>query len=313
MATVATGALFVAMTAGPAAASELSDSASKRVHSLSAAQVSFEIDLDARGLTAEILNVQAEHTVRDAQGRLLRSEPIEATVQMRDVEPPAGGVQQVGDYTCVVTGNPDELFFPLQPGVVNLQGNSYFTSYLFHPYVMWFARQLANGTLTDQVEMCTVGGGHTWNDWRQHFNGSSTTFGNATTYRIGTSWGQGVVQSSGLVQATLGFNVTAPKLPVGINGSVTVEPGSDTYTGNVGPETRIGNPWNTAFNVNRVNAFYEAPSNFIWDGSPHFQGNVSHILYEWVWDNPPSGNLLGTAMVRAHCGVAFGACSQPFN
>lgn len=97
---------------------------------------------------------------------------------------------------------------------------------------------------------------------------------------------------------------------LGIGGSVKVQPTGDTYTGNIGPENRLGDPPSTSWNINRVNAFYAAPSNFIWDGSPDFQGNVAQVLYEWYWDEPPTASIWGMANVWAHCGRSLGLCDD---
>ncbi|QSB14523.1 hypothetical protein JQS43_24085 [Natronosporangium hydrolyticum] len=310
---VASGAaLALAVSGAPAVADDAAERDPIPVEEIHVSQAGFEFSIDARTLEAEVHSVAAEHIVQDTEGNVLRTGTLDASVDRGPVSTSSNGTQQVGDYTCVVEGNPDSYFFPVAPFDVSFGGNSNFTSYLYHPYVQWYARELVTGELTDQLEICSTGGGDVWNSWRQNFNGTTMTIEEATTYRIGNNWGQGVVENSGLVSATLGFQVQDPRVPVAINGSVTVEPSTDTYTGNLGNEPRYLLDWPVEWQANRVNAFYEAPDTFIWDGSNHFQGNVAHVLYEWVWTNPPNLNYWGGATIRAHCGVSLGLC-DPFN
>ncbi|HLU45153.1 MAG TPA: hypothetical protein VKZ67_09075 [Natronosporangium sp.] len=273
-----------------------------RVRQVDSIGAAVEFSFDARDLRFEVAGVHPlgstpdGDTVTDASFTVEPAAPSDAT-----------GIQQVGDYTCVVQGNPDEYFFPLEPFHVSGQGNSWFLSYTYHPYLKWDAR-MVSGRWTDQLEVCATGGGHTWNGWRQNFQGTAVLLGTPTNYRIGNSWGQGVAPATGLVEASLNFQLSVGVL--GIGGSVKVQPTGDTYTGNVGPENRLGDPPNTSWNINRVNAFYAAPSNFIWDGSPDFQGNVAQVLYEWYWDEPPAASIWGMANVWAHCGRSLGLCDD---
>jgi len=126
------------------------------------------LKLDRKNNTLIPLASGATYRVRDAAGRVLRSEPLTLSARPHQAE-----IQQVGEYKCVVSNSGRPNLTVYQPWDLTGQGNSYYVQYLYHVYSIDFARYVSGVGYTFQVETCTTGGGDVWNDYHQWFNGTA--------------------------------------------------------------------------------------------------------------------------------------------
>ena len=102
------------------------------------------------------------------------------------------------------------------------------------------ARSLSQGNNTYdtfQAMLCTVGGGEPASGESMWFVGSAVTLNRSPDLKIGQKWGTGTTSAS--ISATLSFQLTPGKGSASIGGSVPVNIGQGTYTGDIGPDGKI--------------------------------------------------------------------------
>lgn len=201
-----------------------------------------------------------------------------------------------GVYACVInTRGKKVLAYPvLRTYAV---GRSFSHRWTLHVYRVDKARRLTSG-LTQQFEMCAVGGGHTWNKWASDFNGAATTLANWTDVKIGQDWGERVTDGGGIM-SSLGFKLSAgfaevsAALPVGIDDD-------HRFTGTGGADPRIELPygWDA---VNRVNAYYQSGDDWTFQGTDRFVGNTLQVLYEVPQRGTRPLRWIMSTKIAAHC------------
>ena len=192
-----------------------------------------------------------------------------------------------------------------------MSGNSYASQWTFHSYSVDHARWLypsygAAPYETFQLESCFLGGGTSWNGWKQYFDGASVTMARD---RIGCKWAQGT--SGGNASATLTFQVNTGAVKIGA--SIPITPDAGSNGGSLGKSSvQPGYPYSSSMDVNRVNAYWSSNHNTIFDGTEKFVGNIGHSL----WEMPRTS---ATSTTYAYisggyfCGVAFGLCFSSLN
>lgn len=213
----------------------------------------------------------------------------------------------IGTYNCVVKTNQNSNFRGYTPVTWYQSGNSYSSSWTFHPYSIDNARYLYNSSgiryATFQLEDCFSGGGTSWNSWHQWYNVGSTT---TSKSRIGSTWAQGTT-SDGTATSTLSFTVSAG--PVKIGATTTITPGAGTNTGSTGHDPNESYyPYSSSYDPNRVNANWQSAHTFIWDGTGSFIGNNGHALWEMP-ENSKTTTLYNYIGVQFLCGAIFGSCA----
>jgi hypothetical protein len=86
---------------------------------------------------------------------------------------------------------------------------------------------------------------------------------------------------------------------------VTVHPGHGDYDGNLGNDPRFVH-WHTdwkKFGKNRYNAFFVSPSSQPWDGTPKYEGNTKHVLYEFKMSYANKIHFYSRGQIWAFCPV----------
>lgn len=211
-------------------------------------------------------------------------------------------------FACVVEVKRSKTVFAYQNATAFGQGHSYTFNYTLNPYGVKHAR-IFNGRLwTYQLSLCETGSGHVWNSWHQYFDGASEMVLSRSPHMIGRTWATGV--ASGRAFATINFSLNAGKVTIG--GSTTIS-SYGTHTGDTGNEPNISLPGSWRYyNINRVNAFYQSPANFKWDGTGAEEGNVGHGLYEWVTGGTANWVAGIGAQLWAFCAKIIGNCA-PLN
>lgn len=278
--------------------------AADAVTQTASASTAFRLSVDPERGTVDVVDTHATVTTRDRTGKITSTAPAGNTVTTLGAAPAAEGTS----YTCVVRTQQNSNFRALTPFYSSASGNSYELSWVFHPYTITNARYVS-GAYTYQLELCMSGGGHSWNDWHQWFQGAGMTMEDSTPRKIAQTWGNEV--KNGQISTTLSFQVAAG--PVTIGASTTVTP-ADTYSGNQGHDANMRWSGNTAWDINRVNAFYVAPHSFTWQGSADFQGNNAHALYEYPMTYPGKISVLGQADSAYLCslpGQVVGVACDP--
>jgi hypothetical protein len=188
-------------------------------------------------------------------------------------------------------------------------GNSFDAEYLIHPYSVSWAR-FVSSEWKFQVETCLTGGGDVRNDWRQNYNGSSSFVEETVDRRVGYTWGTNSKFQNGAITSTLNFKVDAGPVEIGASTTVTF---TDTYSGTAGADGYMTSwPYSNVYDGNRVNAYYKGGRDWIWQGSPDFQGNNAHALYEWPMTYSEDIYIGGWRQISAHCGRLGNDCA-PFN
>lgn len=147
----------------------------------------------------------------------------------------------------------------------------------FHGYLQNRARTISDMGLTKQLEVCAVGGADAQNGWRQLENGMSMSVdSNNPRNLIARQYARMTTTSP--TSASLSFN--AGYKSVSIGGSL-----SQQYTGELG-----GKPGSSPYPGSATDAFPETAATAWWhstdtwnrySGSAHFQGTVSHALWEF--------------------------------
>jgi hypothetical protein len=217
-----------------------------------------------------------------------------------------GGAASGSGYACIVQTRRGKSLVAYKPLTLFKEGRSYEYHWLLSPYSVKHAR-VVNGSYTFQVQLCITGRGHTWNKWHQWFDGGAMELQYRRPLLLGDKWGTAVVRGS--ASSTLSFQLNAGVVTIG--GSTQVS-SYGTHNGDEGHDPNLPLPksWRK-FDVNRVNAFYISPHNFIWDGTTDDEGNVGHALYEF----PTAGTkdfAYGTGVsVSAICGSELN-CPIPF-
>jgi Fibronectin type III domain len=200
------------------------------------------------------------------------------------------------------------------------QGNSYTVSWLNQIYEVKNARVKHNpdGSAyeTRQYQYCVTGGGNVHNKYHQWFDGHALTINQKGDREIDRRWGTGVAPGTATITTALNFALNVGKATIGA--SVTVHPrsgpGGGDFKGDVGADGRFlhyPGAWKD-FWKNRINTFYVAPHNYVWDGTGDYEGNTSHGLYEFRMSYSGKVHFLGAWTIKAFCSDDNLGC-PPFN
>jgi len=151
--------------------------------------------------------------------------------------------------------------------------------FVFHRYKQNHARKwqppaAGEPYRTKQFEVCVIGGAQSKGGNKLARTVASMAAIALQPVLAGESWGTGSDQSA--ASASLSFAV--PVKPVTISGTLSVHPQSQ-LTGSLGLD-RDTSVEMQGLADNTVNAAWEGPDTFKWQGSTHFQGNVGHGLWE---------------------------------
>jgi hypothetical protein len=266
-----------------------------RVTQTTSAQIGFSATLNPQTQTLTLGRVTSTAQVRNAAGRVVWSGRV-ADASVRPGPAARHPAVGLGSFACIVDTQKNSKFKAYTPLQANANGNSYQLHWLYNTYSVADARYVSNH-YTYQVEECFTGGGNTWNDYHQWYDGGTATASAAT--RIGNIWGS-YATPAGTITTALNFQVS--KGPVDIGASTTVAR-ANTYAGLVGSDPNMSPGWPASWNNNRIDAFYVAPHNWIWDGTSSFEGNNGQVL----WEEPETG---GPVPVHGYVQMQ-GLCAEP--
>jgi hypothetical protein len=217
----------------------------------------------------------------------------------------AGLVPDQGSgYTCVVDVQKSKTAAAYEPLQLVHTARSFAVHWLVFPYSVTHARVVNRRNWTFQVQLCATGGGNTWNEWNQYFDGLGFALATSSPKMIGWNWASKV--DNGTLSAALNFEVNLGIVKIG--GSDTVN-SYGTHTGNPGANSDIGWPhgWNK-YNGNRMNTYYVSAHTFYFQGTPYFEGNVGHALYEFVSGGSVGFGYGAAWSIMAQCHRMVGSC-----
>jgi hypothetical protein len=253
------------------------------------------------------LNVANSHGVAvtvDSSGKVTDRQPLPSLKVQK-----GGKFAPNANYTCVVQTQQNSNFRAFDPLNIDGSGNSYRIGWQLDAYAVDHAR-FVSGEDKLQIELCETGGDSVWNSYHTWFSGGDVFIEDGAARGLGSPiWGHDVVNST--TYSTINFQVAAGPVTIGATTPVTAE---DVHDGGIGHNENMTNPsgYNAAWDINRTNAFYQAPHDWIWQGSANFQGNNSNTLYEYPENWPNDIFWGGTAIVRALCSNGGASCA-PFN
>jgi hypothetical protein len=217
----------------------------------------------------------------------------------------AGFVPDQGNgYECVVDVQKSKTATAYEPLQLVHTARSYAIHWLVFPYSLQHARKVYPDRWTFQVQLCATGGGNTWNEWNQYFDGLGFALATSSPKMIGWDWASKV--ANGKLSATLNFQVNLGIVSIG--GTDTVN-SYGTHAGNPGANSDIGWPhgWNK-YDGNRMNTYYVSAHTFYFQGTPYFEGNVGHALYEFVTGGTVGFGIGATSTIMAQCHRIVGSC-----
>jgi hypothetical protein len=211
---------------------------------------------------------------------------------------------QGSGFTCVVDKQKAKTATQYEPAQYYHTARSYSIHWLVFPYSVKHARHVNGNDWTFQVQLCAVGGGNTWNDWDQYFDGLGMTLAYTAPKMIGWNWASKV--DNGEASASLNFEVNAGVVSIG--GTDTIS-SYGTHTGNPGVNTNISWPhsWNK-YDGNRMNQYYSSAHTFWFQGTTAFEGNVGHALYEFVTGGTVNFTYGAVWTIQAQCHKLVGSC-----
>jgi hypothetical protein len=200
-------------------------------------------------------------------------------------------------YACVIQVRRKKRVTAYQVLQLYAAGHSHEIHWIVEAYSVSHARLINKTSWTFQIQLCEAGSGHTWNHYHQWFDGAAQVVNFRRPHMLGWKWGDKVV--GGTASAALDFQVNVGVVTIGASTSVA---SADTHGGSTGPDPDLGWPrtWRK-YNANRINAFYVAPHNFIWDGTGSEEGNVGHSLYEFVSGRAVRFDFSAVATIRGFC------------
>lgn len=268
------------------------------------------VTLDPVSRTVRLAGAVAVAGSADLAGRVL----AERTVPVRTARI-LGAAGPHTTFQCVEqqVGNP---FFTAYTPWHNAQsGTSHTYDWLNELYSVSYARKLFDSQqdkyyFTFQVQYCSSGGGNTSNGYHQDFVGNAMTWEGSSNQKIGWTWGDGT--SGTTVGTQLAFQVSTGYGPVKIGATVSVTPGEGTYAGDLGNDGRFpGIMIPSGWNDSRDNTFWVSPANFLWDGTPSYEGNTAQTLDEWPMNGSNAYTFYDYAVQEGFCAELFG-CSKGF-
>lgn len=229
---------------------------------------------------------------------------------------------------CYIKTSPGSRLQSFAPLPLKSSDSNQETHWYTEVYVLNDARYVG-GEYTQQWDSCGAGGASPKDYTKLYFAGIAESVELTNNLANWGVWYSGVVSGSGTTvtigaSADLGTDVGADaagqtasdtsdaagsllsdsELPTvsesssgnasigaSVNVGVTTATGAGSDTGDYQADGQFPDypsQW-AKYNLNRANSYYIAPSNFAWDGSTAFEGNVLHSLYEWPmgWDNSP--------------------------
>jgi len=244
--------------------------------------------------------LQTVDQIVDATGKLLRIDHSDAVAST--------DASALDSFPCVKDSGARLEIFPVVNRMVTVKNGV--VHYQYHPYMLHRARYRGHSE-TNQVEVCSTGGGNLRGNSRIFQVGTGMAADDATQFlKIGQAWQSGSTPKD--YSLSLGFQVAPKESPVSISASITQTPTDKLMGSIIGPFKSFMD----RYARNAVNAWWQDACvdswhgcHFSWNGSANFQGTIAQGLWEYPVSQMPSAIWFRfTPYLRSGCAHWYRSC-----